>query len=61
MQIHETNNTDLVMEIASLNLFIFTVAAINVLGKGEDSDIISELYVLKELFCLILSKELMTS
>ena len=58
---HETNNTDFVMEIVSPNLFIFTVTAINVLGKGEESDIFSEFFVLKKLFHLILSKELMTS
>ena len=45
-------NTDFAIEIASPNLFIFTVIVINVLGKGEDSDIISELFVLKKLFHL---------
>ena len=38
-----TNDTNFVMETASPNLLIFTVAAINVLGTWEGTDITSEL------------------
>ena len=39
---HETNDTNFVMESASPSLFVFTVVAFNVLGTGEESDITSE-------------------
>ena len=38
----ETTDTNLSLESAPMNLFILTVAAVNVLGKGEESDITSE-------------------
>ena len=43
MKLFETPKTEFAMVIASPNLFILTVAAINVLGKGEESAITSEL------------------
>ena len=43
---YETNDTYFVMESASPSSFVFTVAAINVLGTGKESDITSELYTL---------------
>ena len=44
VEVSETNVTNFVMESPSPNLFIFTVAAINILGAGVESDITSELY-----------------
>ena len=44
VQMYGTNDTGFVLESASPNLFIFTVAPINVLGTGEEIDITSELY-----------------
>ena len=42
VQIYETNETNVVMESASSSSFAFTVAASNILGAGEESDITSE-------------------
>ena len=46
MQINETNDTYVVVESVPTNLFTFAVAAVNVLGVGEESNltISSELY-----------------
>ena len=46
MQIYETNDTYFVVESVPTNLFTFAVAAVNVLGVGEESNltISSELY-----------------
>ena len=44
VQMYETTDTNFFMESESPNLFVFTIAAFNVLGTGEESDIISELY-----------------
>ena len=42
---NKTNDTDFFIETAAPNLFIFTVAAVNVLGKGDERDITSELVI----------------
>ena len=42
MQMFETNDTNFVMEGAPPSLFVFTVAAVDILGTGEKSDITSE-------------------
>ena len=42
---YETNDTDFVIESGAPNMFIFTVAAVNVLGRGEEKDITSELVI----------------
>ena len=42
MKLYETNDTKFVLEGTSSSPFVFTVAAINVLGAGEESDITSE-------------------
>ena len=42
MKLFETSDTKFGLESASSSLFVFTVAAINVLGAGEESDITSE-------------------
>ena len=39
---YETSDTDFVIESAAPDLFIFTVAAVNVLGKGVESAITCE-------------------
>ena len=44
VQMYETTDTYFLVESASPNLFVFTVTAFNVLGTGEESGIISELY-----------------
>ena len=42
VNLYETNDTKFVLESESLSSFDFIVAAINVLGAGEESDITSE-------------------
>ena len=44
VKLYDTNNNDtkFVLERASSSPFVFIVAAINVLGAGEESDFISE-------------------
>ena len=42
MKLYETNDTKLVLESDSSSPFVFIVAAINVLGTGEERDITSE-------------------
>ena len=39
---NETNDTGFVIESEVPDVFIFTVAGVNVLGKGRESDITSE-------------------
>ena len=39
MQINETNDTYFVVESVSTNFFTFTVAAVNVLGVGKESNL----------------------
>ena len=55
-----TNDTKLVLETASPNLFIFTVAAINILGTGEESDITSEFVGGSLLSCVYTKSQLTT-
>ena len=43
VEMYGTNDTKFVLESTSSCPFVFIVAAINVLGAGEESDIISEL------------------
>ena len=38
------NDTKFVMETASPSLFIFTVAAINIVGTGEENNITGEFF-----------------
>ena len=42
VEMDETNDTEFIMESASQHLFVFTVAAFNVLGEGKGSNITSE-------------------
>ena len=51
VQIYETTDAKFLVESGSPNLFVFTVAAFNGLGTGEESDIISELYTY---YCIVL-------
>ena len=42
VQMYETTETNFLVLSSSPSLFIFTVAAFNVLGTGEENDLISE-------------------
>ena len=44
MQMNETSDTYVILHNVLPNHFIFSVAAINVLGKGEERNIMSEFH-----------------
>ena len=44
LKMYETNDTNLLVKNAYPNLFVFMVAAFNVLGTGEERDFISGLH-----------------